>query len=217
MNKSIFRALSSVAVAASLVAASSVAVAATKADVAFSADLITSFNTFSVGFSASGSGTYANNTFSSATADLAAGATQLVWDPASALTLSIAGNGSMTFDGLVYDSTKSAVIGDIHFVNGATKFDFADLPIFSVGPLTPAFATLTTGGSVSGDFALSAAGLGIVAKTVGITVPVPAANVGKLTMTSTVTPAVPEPSTAVLGFLGLAGVVTSVARRRRQG
>lgn len=217
MNKFIFRALGSVAVAASLVAASSAASAATKVDVAFAADLITSFNMFNVNFSASGSGTYANNTFSSAAANVAPGATQLFWDPASALTLTITGAGAMTFDGLVFDSVKSAVQGNVHFVNGTYKADFANVDVFSVGALTPSFATLSTGGTVSGDFALSASGLGGVAKTLGITVPVPTQNVGKLTMTSTVTPSVPEPSTAVLGFLGLAGVVTSVARRRRQG
>ncbi|HEX5354720.1 MAG TPA: PEP-CTERM sorting domain-containing protein [Aquabacterium sp.] len=216
MNKSIFRAASAIAVAASLVTVSPAAMAATKADVAFSADLITSFTMFNVFFTASGSGTYANNTFSSAASDVAPGATQLVWDPASALTLSIAGNGAMTFDGLVYDAGQSAVIGDVHFVNGATKFDFADVSVFSVGPLTPAFSTLSTGGTVSGDFALSATGLGGVAKTLGITVPIPAQNVGKLTMTSTGIPAVPEPSTAALGLLGMAGIVTTLARRRRQ-
>lgn len=217
MNKSIFRSLSAIAVASSLMAVSSAAMAATKADVAFSSDLTNSFSFFGVTISASGSGSYVGNTFSSAASNVAAGATQLVWDPASALTFTIAGNGSMTFDGLVYDNTASAVLGDIHFVNGATKLDFADVALFSVGALTPAFSTLSTGGTVSGDFALSATGLGGVAKTLGITVPIPTQNVGKLTMTSTGTPAVPEPSTATLGLLGLAGMVTSLARRRRQG
>jgi hypothetical protein len=216
MNKSIFRALSSVAVATSLMAVSSVAVAAAKADVAFSSDLTSSFTFFGVTISASGAGTYANNTFSSAASNVAAGATQLLWDPAAALTFTIAGNGAMTFDGLTYDNATSSVLGDIHFVNGAVKFDFADVALFSVSNLTPAFSTLATGGAVSGSFALSSAGLGGVAKTLGITVPIPTQSVGTLTMTSTA-PAVPEPSTAVLGLLGVAGVMASVARRRRQG
>jgi len=216
MSKAIFRTLTSVALATSLVAASSVASATTTADVAFLPALTDSFSFFGVTISASGSGTYANNTFSAATSDLAAGGTQLSWDPTAALTFTITGNGAMTFDGLVYNNTTSSVVGDIHFVNGTTKFDFNDITVFSVSPLTPAFSTLTTGGSVSGAFALSSAGLGAVTQTLGITIPIPTQNVGTLTFTATAP--VPEPTTWALVFTGLIGLaVSGVTRRRHQG
>ncbi|MBI3382384.1 MAG: PEP-CTERM sorting domain-containing protein [Aquabacterium sp.] len=218
MSKAIFRTLTSVALATSLVAASSVASATTTADVAFLPALTDSFSFFGVTISASGSGTYANNTFSAATSDLAAGGTQLNWAPTAALTFTIAGNGAMTFDGLVYNNTTSSVVGDIHFVNGTTTFDFNDVTVFSVSPLTPAFSTLTTGGSVSGAFALSSAGLGTVTKTLGITIPIPTQNVGTLTFTATTPVPVPEPTTWALVFTGLIGLgVSGVTRRRRQG
>lgn len=212
-----FRALTSVALAASLAAASSAASATTTADVAFLPALTDSFSFFGVTISASGSATYANNTFSAATSDLAAGGTQLTWDPTAALTFTIAGNGAMTFDGLAYNNTTSSVVGDIHFVNGTTKFDFNDVTVFSVAPLTPAFSTLTTGGSVSGAFALSSTGLGAVTKTLGITIPIPTQNVGSLTFTATTPVPVPEPATWALLMAGLVGVAVTKGARRRQG
>lgn len=217
MFKSFFRALTPVALAAGLFAASSAASATTTADVAFLPALTDSFGFFGVTISASGASTYANNTFSAATTDLAAGGTQLTWDPTAALTFTIAGSGAMTFDGLVYNNTTSSVTGDIHFVNGDIKYDFNDVTVFSVAPLTPAFSTLTTGGAVSGAFALSSAGLGNVTKTLGITVPIPTQNVGTVTFTATApTPApVPEPTTWAMLMIGLMGVAaTKVARRQ---
>ena len=217
MFKSFFRTLTSVALATGLVAASSAASATTTADVAFLPALTDSFSFFGVTISASGSGTYTNNTFSAATSDLAAGGTQLTWDPAAALTFTIAGNGAMTFDGLFYNNTTSSVVGDIHFVNGDIKHDFSDITVFSVSPLTPAFSTLSTGGAVSGAFALSSTGLGTVTKTLGITVPIPTQNVGTLTFTATapVPAPVPEPTTWALLMVGLMGVAaTKVARRQ---
>ncbi len=215
MSQSIFKKLGAVALAAGLLTMSAGASASTKADVAFLPELVSSFTFFGVTISASGAGTYASNTFSSATADLPVGGTQLAWDPTAALTFSIAGNGTMTFDGLVYSNVASSVLGDIHFVNGAIKYDFHDVALFNVAPLTPAFSTLTTGGTVSGDFWLSADGLGAVAKTLGITVPIPTQAVGKLTFTAT-TPAVPEPSTSALGLMGLAGLAMAARIGRRQ-
>lgn len=209
-----FRALTSVALAASLAAASSAASAATKAAVAFLPALTDSFSVFGVTISASGSGTYANNTFSAATSDVAAGGTLLTWDPTAALTLTIAGNGAMTFDGLVYNNTTSSVVGDIHFVNGNIKYDFKDIAVFSVAPLTPAFSALTTGGFVSGGFALSTAGLGAVTKTLGITIPIPTLSVGTLTFTATPAP-VPEPATWALLMVGLVGVAATKGARRQ--
>lgn len=215
MLKSFFRTLTPVALAAGLVAASSAASATTTADVAFLPALTDSFSFFGVTISASGASTYVNNTFSAATSDLAAGGSQLAWDPTAALTFTIAGNGAMTFDGLVYNNTTSSITGDIHFVNGTIKHDFNDVTVFSVSPLTPAFSTLTTGGAVSGAFALSSAGLGNVTKTLGITVPIPTQNVGTLTFTATAPAPVPEPSTWALLMIGLMGVAaTKVARRQ---
>lgn len=210
-----FRALTSVALATSLVVATSAASATTTADVAFLPALTDSFSFFGVTISASGSGTYTNNTFSAATSDLAAGGTQLSWDPAAALTFAIAGNGAMTFDGLVYSNTTSSVVGDIHFVNGNIKHDFNDITVFSVAPLTPAFSTLTTGGSVSGGFALSAAGLGAVTKTLGITIPIPTLSVGTLTFTATTPAPIPEPATWALLMAGLVGVAATKSARRQ--
>lgn len=215
MSKPFFHALTSVALAAGLLAASSAASATTTADVAFLPALTDSFAFFGVTISASGSGTYANNTFSAATSDFAAGGTQLTWDPTAALTFTIEGSGAMTFDGLAYNNTTSSVVGDIHFVNGTVRYDFNDVTVFSVSPLTPAFSTLTTGGTVSGGFALSSAGLGAVTKTLGIAVPIPTQNVGTLTFTSTPTAPVPEPTTWALMLAGLAGV--AAVTRRRQG
>lgn len=217
MLKSFFRVLTPVALAAGLFAASSAASATTTADVAFLPALTDSFSFFGVTISASGASTYANNTFSAATSDLAAGGTQLAWDPTAALTFTIAGNGAMTFDGLVYDNTTSSVTGDIHFVNGTIKYDFNNVTVFSVAPLTPAFSTLTAGGAVSGAFALSSAGLGNVTKTLGITVPIPTQNVGTLTFTATApTPApVPEPTTWAMLMVGLMGVAATKAARRQ--
>lgn len=215
MSQSIFKKLGAVALAAGLLAMSAGASASTKADVAFLPELTGGFSVFGVTISASGAGSYVNSTFSSATADLLAGSTKLAWDPTAALTFTIAGNGAMTFDGLVYDNTAASVFGDIHFVNGAVKFDFNDVTLFTVSPLTPAFSTLTTGGTVSGDFWLSADGLGAVAKTLNITVPIPTQAVGKLSFTAT-TPAVPEPATSALALMGLAGLAMAARIGRRQ-
>lgn len=218
MLKSFFRSLTPLALATGLLAASSAASAATSADVAFLPALTDSFSFFGVTISASGASTYANNTFSAATSDLVAGGTQLTWDPTAALTFTIAGNGAMTFDGLVYNNTSATVTGDIHFVNGTVKYDFNDVAVFNVAPLTPDFSTLVNGGSVSGAFALSSAGLGAVTKTLGIAVPIPTQNVGTLTFTAKApTPApVPEPTTWAMLALGLVGVAAT-KNARRQG
>ena len=103
--------------------------------------------------------------------------------------------------------------GDIHATKGGSNFNFANVALFSVSALTPGFATLANGGVVSGAFALSATGLGSIAKTLGITAPLPTQNVGTLTFTST--SAVPEPSVELLSLVGVGGVLFFLARRRR--
>lgn len=208
-----YRALTSVALAAGLVATSSAASAATTATLAFDTSLLNLLSAFSVTFGAAGSATYNNGTFVSPVADLTAGSTKLSFDPNAGLTFAVTtGDASkLTFSGLEFDSVKSQVLADLHFVNGATKFDFADVTVFNVGTLSAPLQTLLAGGSVSASVSLSKAGLSNIASTLGIPAPSTDLAAGKLTFTSTV----PEVSTWAMTVAGLLGVA-ALARRRQQ-
>lgn len=210
-----FRTLTSVALATGLVAASSAASASTSATLKFDASLLNLLSAFSVTFGASGSAAYNNGTFTSPVTDLAPGATKLAFDANAGLTFAVTtGDASkLTFSGLEFDSAKSQVLADLHFVNGPIKFDFADVTVFNVGALSAPLSTLSTGGSISASVALSKVGLANIATTLGIPAPSTDLAAGTLTFTSTV----PEASTWAMTAAGLLGVAAVARRRRHQG
>lgn len=219
MKKSVFHSLSAVAVATSLLAGAPAAQAAATADMSFDSTLLSLLGVFGVSVGATGSdASYASGTFSSGASDVLAGDTTFSWLADSGLAFTVTGNGTLTFDTLVYDSVTSTITSDLHYVNGATTQEFGSVTVFNVGALSPAFDTLASGGSSTGTLALSAAGLAAVASALNITVaPTSDLYAGTLTLTTTA-PAVPEPGTWALSLAGLAAVAAgSVVRRRRQG
>jgi hypothetical protein len=209
-----YRTLTSVALAAGLVAASSAASATTTATIAFDTSLLNLLSAFSVSFGAAGTATYNNGTFSSPAADLASGDTKVTFDANAGLTFTVAGNASqLTFNALEFDSSKSQVLADLHFVNGALKYDYTDVTVFNVGTLSAPLSTLTGGGSVSASVSLSKAGLSNIAVALGIPAPSSDLAAGTLTITSSV----PESSTWAMTVAGLLGVAAVARRRQQQG
>lgn len=213
------RFLTAVAVASTLALGAGSASAGTNATAAinFNNDLLALLSVFGVTVSATGpNASFSAGTFSSSAADVLAGDTTFDWAANSGLAFTVAGNGTLTFDTLVYDAATSKISSSIHFVNGATTQEFGTTNVFNVGALSQPFATLVAGGTTQASLALSAAGLAAVASALNITV-APTSDLPAGNITFVTTP-VPEPETWGLALGGLMTVAAAaVVRRRRQG
>lgn len=205
----VFRALSAVAVAASLMVGSSMAFAANSAaitlDNAESPSLAGLLGLFGISTSAVGAdASYAAGTFTSVvSSDISGGF--LNWTPSSGLKFT-SSLGSITFDNLAYNLSNNIITSDVSYTsNGGGALN--DVEVFKV------VLNNSTPTSWDGKVYVSITGMGTLAKAVGYTGTF-ASDVYAGHLTASVTPAVPEPETWALGLAGAFGVL--VARRRRQ-
>jgi hypothetical protein len=231
-KQSVFRIAASVAVATSLVAASGAASAVPVlnpgATVTLTPNILFLLGVGGVAVSGSGSGTYAlvgdpsaqSGSFSAPLASTVAvdpaGGLSIAWAPDAQLNFYNAEQDALlSFSGLVFDTAKSVVTADLHFVRGTNIIDFNDSVVFSVGALSAPLATLQSGGTVTANVALSKAGLsGPVAQ---LNIPFPGSTdiaAGTVTFVGTPTASVPELSTGVSMLMGLGLLGAAVSRRR---